>query len=834
MPQAQTIDPKEIPTDQAARRELAGELEQKAVEAFGRGELLTATLFACDLLMLYPNERAYLDRFDEIVLSTDDPLSVLPVATGAVHVATAAGRARVLMMQQRLPEALELLSAAVGVAPELPYVYWATRWLQPEVVRSLGFDLLFQTIVKTTLTIGVGVPVPPHEDDRRVLNLRAAADLVAVVREAFPEQSILWFGEALLRRRLGDPSATVAIAEAGVTRFPEDARMRTALMNAYRDAGRPDDALAQARAAMDAAPDDGAPLHDAAWAFVDAGRPADAARLFEELLARDPDYPGAKGCLHYTRWKALGNEEDRQALVLLRERQGWDEQVRGFADEASPPVPYVNVLPVPDDATGVCARQLAHEIGQIVRCCGLGGSVDLTLSTKHLESPSVGLAFDLAMASFGASGSLTMEVEEVQSPDPRQDKAQSSTQIWRYEDTTPVKVYAAGDAAAREAISGIARQLFAREVWDPAAKQVADRFGAEGYHALVSVLTHPPPPEDGFDAFTWTWRCQVATAVTLSHLGEWGTGYGRAAVYSMAYGPSDWVTGAAIVAFGWRVMESPALRPEVEPIFAWLRTQVPERGFTSWEIVLAEVWLALSGHSDEVRQDLEAWVADYFRTLPEKNVVRPPERRYGGLSLEDYARFGAERDRILAPRGTSLLEVAETFLLDPPQELLELCERWGVPLRHDATGVHPYIAEWQEALNASPDLHARFVELQRSFALAHLGVSGEEKAALDNILDGNMDMHLRMAQQQQAQREVQEGGGGDPDPVVFPGHPVQRLSDYVRILKGMQSGDMAGALAPYGLDMMSYGGVAQAWGAKLAADPTLTEKFSQMMSQPAY
>ena len=35
-----------------------------AREAFERGELQTATLFACDLLMLYPNERAYLETFD--------------------------------------------------------------------------------------------------------------------------------------------------------------------------------------------------------------------------------------------------------------------------------------------------------------------------------------------------------------------------------------------------------------------------------------------------------------------------------------------------------------------------------------------------------------------------------------------------------------------------------------------------------------------------------------------------------------------------------------------------------------------------------------------------
>jgi hypothetical protein len=93
-----------------------------------------------------------------------------------------------------------------------------------------------------------------------------------------------------------------------------------------------------------------------------------------------------------------------------------------------------------------------------------------------------------------------------------------------------------------------------------------------------------------------------------------------------------------------------------------------------------------------------------------------------------------------------------------------------------------------------------------------------------------MDMHLRMAQAQQAQAELNSGANADPDPLVFPNQRVARLSDYVRILKGMQTGNMMGALSQYGLDMMSYGSVAQAWAAKMAADPVLTEKFSRMMA----
>lgn len=80
-----------------------------------------------------------------------------------------------------------------------------------------------------------------------------------------------------------------------------------------------------------------------------------------------------------------------------------------------------------------------------------------------------------------------------------------------------------------------------------------------------------------------------------------------------------------------------------------------------------------------------------------------------------------------------------------------------------------------------------------------------------------------------AQAGAAQVGSGDADPVVFPGQPVARLSDYVGIMKRMQKGDMMGALSAHGLDMMKWGQVATAWGVKMAADPVLTAKFAKMM-----
>src|SRR6478752_5543340 len=116
------LDPTELPNEPQSRSELGERLKARARETFQRGELISAMLFASDALMLFPNERSYLDLVDEIALASPDPLSVVPVATGAIHVASAAARARILMMQKRLPDAVELLCRVIDAAPDLDYL----------------------------------------------------------------------------------------------------------------------------------------------------------------------------------------------------------------------------------------------------------------------------------------------------------------------------------------------------------------------------------------------------------------------------------------------------------------------------------------------------------------------------------------------------------------------------------------------------------------------------------------------------------------------------------------------------------------------------------------
>jgi tetratricopeptide (TPR) repeat protein len=725
------------------------------------------------------------------------------------------------MIQKRLADAIDLLGKVLEVAPELEYLDWARRWLQPHVVPQLGWELLASAILKPMLSMAIGVPVPPDPRDPRLPNVRSGAEIFTALQPAFPNEKMVWIGSAILRRRLGDANATLAAAEEGVRRFPQDWGLRTALLNALRDAKRPDEALTQARTAMQIDPEDFSPLHDAAQAFLDAGRPADAANLFQELVQRDPKYPGADACLHHARFKTNGSPEDRMALLALRDRRWWDDRVQALAGAVETPVPYFTQLPGPGDAAAQFVREVVSDFQELMRCCGRGASISVGVQSRFPESPSAALAFDVAMRGIGASAAqLTVEVERYQQPDPRADKGRVAFPIWRMDgaELRPVATHA--DPNVAHAIGGVAFQTFRKDIWDPAAQRVAQQFGPNAAHAFLAVATNPPPPPPDIDGVTWLYRCQVAAAIVLSHLGPWESGPGRAALYAMVSGPSDWVTIAGIVALAWRAADAPNVRVEVDGAFRWLRGLVAQEGFTPWEHALAHAWLGMGGHPDGTRAELEAWISTYERTVTSKNAVRTV-RRHGGMTLDEYAKFSVERDRIVSGLGYG--PRAAFSGLVPPPALVALCQRAGI----DPT--YPFVAEWQEAISSSKAMSESYAEARQSFELGQMGVSKDEKASMDQIRQGNMDMHLRMAQAQQAQAAVGAGDAGDPDPVVFPGQRVARLSDYVGIMKGMQTGNMMGALAAYGLDMMAYGAVAQAWAAKMSADPVLTEKFTRMM-----
>ena len=162
--------------------------------------------------------------------------------------------------------------------------------------------------------------------------------------------------------------------------------------------------------------------------------------------------------------------------------------------------------------------------------------------------------------------------------------------------------------------------------------------------------------------------------------------------------------------------------------------------------------------------------------------------------------------------------------------LAQLAQEYGLPL---LTPTHTYSSAWAEAINEDPRLQLAFEQTKSRFKLSLQGIDpdSEEARFSHNIMAGKpLDQEEEVRKAQAAAQQMASGDGGDPDPTVFPGQPLAKLSDYVGMMKKMQTGDMNGALAAYGLNMTTYGQVAQAWGTKLGTDPTLNAKMAAMMA----
>jgi len=74
---------------------------------------------------------------------------------------------------------------------------------------------------------------------------------------------------------------------------------------------------------------------------------------------------------------------------------------------------------------------------------------------------------------------------------------------------------------------------------------------------------------------------------------------------------------------------------------------------------------------------------------------------------------------------------------------------------------------------------------------------------------------------------------GEDDPELFPGRAVARLSDYAKIVKRLESGDVACTFAEYDLDFTTWSAAAHAWGKALSKDRRLLEKLERLLESGA-
>ncbi len=691
-----------------------------AREALAQNDLSHAIHHVTGALISDPVNNDPLALLHEIVSKTEDPLALVPLDGGEADFATAATRAYILGQRGAYQDALSLLLKVVETRPDVPYLQWASWWLQQTgLAQSLPLHFVAGVLATGFLKMVSGCPSPMKEDDPRLLNVQIAEYYCRVFREIHPQDSFLYFAGSVIARRLGKFEDALALAQHAHEIEPSW-RTCIGIANAYRDMGRVDDAVVHFRHALTHDPADMAARLDIGETLMEAERYQEAIGAFHECLEREPDNPTAKACLHYANYKLSGNPEDRAALLKMRAGGGDNYRACDLADELDPPVAYVSYLPRCGDASTNAVRSIFEQMYE--NPAEHHGST-VKIKESHIESPSVVSAFRLQMEMWGPQVELEWEIETIQRPDPRVPKAQVDFRLWTYDGVQPHPNAPTPDPAVTQEIYEIAPEPFHLELWQPKAEAIAARLGPGALQSLLGMMVHPPrPPDSDWRVLVWVQRVQVAAALIIAHLeGAWDGSQRKRALYSLLYGPVDWIVDAAIIALGSLARRDAAIRQEVEQAFSWLRGQIPAEGFTCFEYPLVSTWLSLGNHDASTRSDLETW-----------------------------------QEKVLESSGASTVYSAQ-------------------------------------------------------------------------IMAKKFDMQEEMAKAQEAQQNLQAGAGGDPDPEVFPGQPVARLSDYVGLMKSMQSGDMMGALSRYGLDMGSYSQVAMAWGQKLQADPMLNAKFNQMM-----
>lgn len=451
----------------------------------------------------------------------------------------------------------------------------------------------------------------------------------------------------------------------------------------------------------------------------------------------------------------------------------------------------------------------------------------VTTTVSSIESPSVQIAWRLRMAEIGINLPLEPFFEGVQNPDPRVPKTSVEFSLWSYEGTRATPTLGAPDDRIVRAIASIAASRYHLPTWAEAAGSVARHFGSAWTQQVLAAMLDPRPAPDHIHPLDWVPRMQQACALVLG----WLDG-GYATLRTIALGPVDWTVDAAIVALGEMALRSPSIRAEVESLFAYLRTQVASEGFTCFAYPLACTWIRLVAADDPRRGDLQHWrqqiVSGEVGGTTSSGVIGLID----GINMEDYAEFSIRQELLQAeqPSATNLGALALGALGGKSTTgLAALADEYGLPL---LSPTHTYSRAWAEAINADPRLQLAFEQTKSRFKLSLQGIDpdSEEARFSHNIMAGKpLDQAAELNKAQAAAQQLASGGGGDPDPVVFPGQPLAKLSDYVGMMKKMQTGDMNGALAAYGLNMTTYGQVAQAWGAKLGTDPTLNAKMAAMM-----
>jgi tetratricopeptide (TPR) repeat protein len=505
-----------------------------------------------------------------------------PVPNKGVYFGEVAVRAYILAKLGRTAEAVDLLLQVYPVAPQVPYLAWAVRWLATD--PEAGPAVNRQHLIRYFGSVGQRYPGSVVGTRDGKADLKRALDLYdRIVTEPGPPMMCTYF-RAVLLRKAGRVDEAVTFAEAEYEKNPNYHLAIAAGM--ARDAREEfDDWMRWQHAALTHQPDDVPVRLDLGDKLLDRRRFAEAVRWYQEAVDHNPDEGWGLPSLYYSRWK---NGEGDEWLAKLRAYAAAHPDNDRADHLAWCDAAYIGHLPAPSDALANLTFSFLekHQKGETVS--GL-----LTSYSTSVESPSARLALHVQLLAMGnENGAIDLDfgAGEVQTPDPRYPRLPVRYQVWEYLDGEPKEtgidvrsVPAVGKPPkdVLDAVGWLANRQFRRGQWyDRAGEVMRELSGATAEH-LVGAMAHPPAPPRGFAAVYWVYHCQVAAAMLAAHLDPdtpWAESERREVLTDLAYGPLDWTVDAAVIALGEVVNRDPDAADDVAEVFDLLLREQPTPG----------------------------------------------------------------------------------------------------------------------------------------------------------------------------------------------------------------------------------------------------------------
>ena len=558
-------------------------IAERALEA---GDLPHAAHHIGCALAGEPDRASFIALADRVIAAAPEPLALIAVpGSGQLYIGDAAMRARVLAATGKTDDALRMLLQLAAVQPEQPFLAWAEPWLEAALpVGAEDYLQAFSALLRAHPGTTLGGPARER--------LATAMPVALHAFKAHPAEQSLVILVAALLRKVGELDAALAIAGDAHELGPSW-QSAVALAMVEKARGELDASARWYEEALRHQPDDLSVRLDLGDLYCSAGRLDEGLRWYDDVVAREPEHAWAFPSQAY--YRAVGGDA-RAAEALEAFARAHPDNGRAQA-LAARRTAWVGWLPSPADAIVEVWLKLVERLGD-----WKDGS-ELRIRVSSVEAPSAVRAGKLALERLGATERVrvTLEVDAVPEPDPRQPAAPVGHLLWTYEGTVASPAVEAPPPDVTAPLEALAAQPYDVAVWSRAASLVAEALGPARTDEVVAQMAHPTPGPDEIAPWDWVQRLQLAAALTLAHLP-----HGERALTDVLLGPMDWAVDAAAIALAQRAVERPERAADLEALFDKRLSTAPRSGYCSYRLPLLSAWLRLPGLSDEDRARLAA------------------------------------------------------------------------------------------------------------------------------------------------------------------------------------------------------------------------------------